>query len=106
MKREHNDRKHPGVRGKRPDLKKLKQSEAKERQKFYDGLSVKEKLEHITRQLAKIGGEAKKQIQKLLSIVETKNKSVEVVERETDDVASDAETKRVKAKDRRKAQQQ
>jgi hypothetical protein len=104
MRREKNDRRYPGVRGKRPDLKKLKQSEAKERQSFYDSLSIKEKLEHLTRQLVKAGGEAKKQIMRLLSLVETKAKPATEESVQKEFSSADVEAKRVKAKDRRKAE--
>ncbi|MDE1834527.1 MAG: hypothetical protein KGH64_04270 [Candidatus Micrarchaeota archaeon] len=39
-----NHRKYPGVRGKRPDLKKIRQTEALERQAQYDALSLEQKM--------------------------------------------------------------
>jgi hypothetical protein len=97
-----NHRKYPGGRGKRPDNKKFRKEEAKERQAFYDGLSIKEKLEHIARQVKKMGGEAKRQIQKLQALLE--KPVAKEVPSAPEEVAE--EPKKVKAKDRRKAEQE
>jgi hypothetical protein len=101
-----NNRRYPGVRGKRPDNKKFRKEEAKERQAFYDGLSIKEKLEHIARQIKTMGGEAKKQIQKLQALLETGSLPV-VEQKETSSTTEEIteEPKKMKAKDRRKAEQ-
>jgi hypothetical protein len=108
-----NNRRHPGVRGKRPDLKKLKKEEAKERQSFYDSLSVKEKLEHLARQLKKVGGEAKRQRQKLQIIIDKPVSPKETEEifgvdaEQSDEMVEAADPKKkMKAKDRRKAEQE
>lgn len=47
MARLNNNKRYPGVRGRRPDLKKFRQEEALVRQAEYDKLSVAEKLKRL-----------------------------------------------------------
>lgn len=96
-----NNRKYPGVKGKRPDLKKLKKEEAKERQAFYDSLSVKEKMLHLARQLKAVGGEAIVQLQKLQALLD---KPTSIPKEEI--IVDTNSDKKVKAKDRHKAEQE
>jgi D-mannonate dehydratase len=62
------DRKHPGVRGMRPDNKSFRQTEAAERQAEYDKLSLEQKLEMLSRK----PGESKKQRAKLTKLIEAR----------------------------------
>jgi hypothetical protein len=59
-----NNRKFPGVKGKRPDLAKFRKDDAKERQEAYSALSVEEKVARLDRKLG-VGLGAKKQREKL-----------------------------------------
>ena len=59
-----NDRRYPGAKGRRPDNKKFRQEEAKERQEAYSKLSNKEKLTLLDVRLGN-GVGAKKQREKL-----------------------------------------
>lgn len=58
--RRKNDRRHPGIKGKRPDKKEYRQAEAIERQATYDALSIEQKLAqlapepHAAKQRAKL----------------------------------------------------
>jgi hypothetical protein len=71
------DRKHPGVRGVRPDNKSFRQKEAQERQAEYDKLSLEQKLERLDRK----SGAAKKQCVRLTKLIEAqKNKAPAKVE--------------------------
>lgn len=59
-----NIRKHPGCRGPRPDLFKLKKKEAEERQTDYDKLSTEEKICRLDQKFGQEQG-AKKEREKL-----------------------------------------
>jgi len=62
------DRKHPGVRGLRPDNKEFRQKEALERQAEYDKLTPEQKLERLDSK----PGESKKQRARLLKAIEAR----------------------------------
>jgi succinate dehydrogenase/fumarate reductase flavoprotein subunit len=95
----------PGVKGRRPDNKKFRQEEAATRVEEYAKLSNKEKLDALDAKFGKDRGAAK--VRAKLS--KTKQEPVSVVA--ATPTASATETlveelpKKVKAKDRRKADQ-
>lgn len=64
--KENNQRRYPGVLGRRPDNKKHKQEEAKERQLVYNKLSTRDKLLKLsgwtaTKQRARLSEQLKKE---------------------------------------------
>lgn len=63
-----NHRKYPGVRGVRPDLKKIRQEESQERLKGWQSLSYQDQLSALDRRLGKDMG-AKKQRTRLNALI-------------------------------------
>jgi len=61
-----NNRRHPGVKGRRPDNYKHRKAEAEERQTAYDGLTIQQKLDRLPPELY-----CAKQRGKLLSQLES-----------------------------------
>ena len=76
-------RRHPGIKGIRPDNKASKITEANERLDAGRKLSFKEQLEMLSIRLKKFGGTAKKQVARIQVAmnkpVDTTTKVVEVV---------------------------
>lgn len=104
MSKENNRRKFPGGKSPRPDFTESKKTEAKERQDYYNGLSIEKKIVHLNDQLAKLRhlgkepGNAKRQLEKLMAALEKQNAPVPEVKAP---VIED-DKKHMKAKDRRK----
>jgi hypothetical protein len=99
-KKLNNDRRFTGG-GPRPDHTKANREEADERAKFWNKLSTKEKLNELDRRLGVNVG-AKKQRARLMTAQAPK--VVPVIASEN--VTSDDNNKRIKAKDRRAAERQ
>lgn len=59
----NNNRRHPAGKGSRPDLTKVKQSEAKERQAYYDTLTVEQKIAKLDEKFGKGVGATKQREQ-------------------------------------------
>lgn len=105
-KKTNKDRQYRGG-GPRPDLNKVKRAEAKERQEGYNNLSAEEKIAKLDRKFG-VGLGAAKERAKIASPVsvvkaETKSKPREIVA--VDEPKIVVENKKMKAKDRRKAEQ-
>jgi len=65
-------KKYPGVKGKRPDLKKFRKEESEERTKVWQALSYEQQLKELDRK----GYVAKKQRTRLENLIEkSKNKT-------------------------------
>ena len=58
-RKQNNDRRFPGVKGRRPDNKKFKREEAATRAEAYSKLSADEKLAQLDDKLGKDQGAAK-----------------------------------------------
>lgn len=68
-KKENNDRRHPGIKGRRPDNKRHKIDEAGDRQRTYDGLTAAQKLAKLDAKLGE-GVGAKRERAKLQAALE------------------------------------
>ena len=95
-KRLNNNRVYPEGTSPRPDLSKVKRAEAVERQTYYDGLSIDQKITALDTKLG-VGVGAKKQRARFADLLEKKNAPIvaPVVQEEH------AEKKHMKAKERR-----
>jgi len=71
-----NERKYPGIKGRRPDLKKIRREECEERTKFWRTLTPAQQLAELDRR----GHAAKKQrarLEALIAKAETKETEAE-----------------------------
>jgi hypothetical protein len=105
-----NDRVYPGESGPRPDLAKIKRTEAAERQDAYDKLTIEQKIAALDAKLG-VGIGAAHQRTKLTALLEKKNNPAtkEVIEMAAEAGAGMTklinEKKHLKAKDRKRQEQ-
>lgn len=67
-----NSRRYPGVKGPRPDHKKLHQDEAIERKAYTDTLTPQQRIEVLDRRLGKDQGAVKERARLALKLAGTK----------------------------------
>lgn len=102
MKRANNDRKFPDGFGKRPDLSELKKTEGKERQEYYNGLTIEQKIEKLDAKFGKGVGAKKQRAQFTNTPIAKESDTIQAL----DIVSVEEETPtKLKAKERKKNEQ-
>jgi hypothetical protein len=100
MAKTNNDRKYPDGTSPRPDLTYLKKEDAKERQTYYDGLTLDQKIEKLDAKLGK-GVGARKQRAQFAALLNTDAPTETIIS----DIIEEDGTTKLKAKERRKKEQ-
>lgn len=98
MAKLNNKRKFPGGTSPRPDLSEIKRKEAAERQEYYDGLTIPQKLAKLDEKFG-VGQGAKKQRARFAALLEKKSAPAPVA---AEAPVVEGVEKPMKAKDRRR----